>query len=559
MIDPIPTLLAVGASFVLSAIVADAADPGPLRVALALAAGAALPLVAGAGVRAALRRRLDATAWRGLELLAYTAIPGVALSLWLGPIPALVSARWPDAPAFAEPLAATLPAVLCCAAALVAERWAIGARAELAPAPAGIRLRLLGVVLAFPALVTLLVDLALRLEPVRILLESHGLVQMASAAAFLLAFALTLPWIARFLLRAESMPASALRGRFEELARTLGVGVRDFLVVPTGHSVSNAALLGGLGRKHVILTDRLLAEHGEEELVAVTGHELGHGRGGHFSLLAVSASALAIGLLSVPSDVIEWTGNEAFVALAGVVLLGGLRLVLGPVARLCEHDADLYGARAAGSVAPLISSLARITPPERRRERSWRHPSVESRVALLEASARDPEVARGVRRRVRWVRAVSTLALLAALIVPVHRGIEALPEERVEASLRAGDWAAALDAARSLPNGAADGWVELAEAASRAGATSADELRLLARDALRAGRWAEAEALVRLTSLRSNRIRDARLSAFASLCHEEVPEAARERFLAGPGAFLLRDPELAPVARSLVATGFRGG
>ncbi len=97
--------------------------------------------------------------------------------------------------------------------------------------------------------------------------------------------------------------------------------------------------------------------------------------------------------------------GSASAVVGTVVAVGYGWLVFGPLARLLEHDADLYAAAARNrcgetNAVALMRTLDRLGRSHAARKASWLYPGIDARIALLESSLRSSATAQSVRRRV---------------------------------------------------------------------------------------------------------------------------------------------------------------
>jgi len=99
-------------------------------------------------------------------------------------------------------------------------------------------------------------------------------------------------------------------------------------------------------------------------------------------------------------------------------------LGFGYLSRALERDADLFAADIAGGPGPFadaLSSIARLSGVNLR-ARSWRHGSIASRIAFLEAASQNPSVRARFLRKARFLKAF--LVILAVLSVAAAAAVE---------------------------------------------------------------------------------------------------------------------------------------
>ena len=282
-----------------------------------------------------------------------------------------------------------------------------------------------GAVLAPILVVTLLDDLCRKFAPPP--LDSgieSPVIAIPLVAAALFAFPMLMRWV---------WPTARMEGHqageLVAAADRLGVAVPRIYVWMTGPRFANAAVAGCFRRaRYVLLSEGLLRNFPAADVEAVFLHELGHVRGRHLEI-----RGLALGVL------VAWLGaiyllcdrflacfsfdvgifGSASTVVGTVAAIGYGWLVFGPLARLLEHDADLYAAAARNrcgetNAVALIRTLDRLGRSHAARKASWLYPGIDSRIALLESSLRSSATAQSVRRRVHRATRSLWIGLLAA-------------------------------------------------------------------------------------------------------------------------------------------------
>lgn len=245
------------------------------------------------------------------------------------------------------------------------------------------------------------------------------------------------PLLVRLAWPTRPLPPCALRTRLESVAQRHGFRYRDVLVWDTGGTMLNAVVTGVVpwGR-FVLLTDALLDWLDDARIEAIFGHEMGHIAHRHLSFLgfffmaSLGVAALGTELLpaswppALPGGVL---GDALGSALVLLVIGTYFLVVFGFLSRQFELQADIHGCKvASGSlaeapraegVATFVSALLEtadfngINPAHR----SWRHGSIDERVAFLRRLADDPTAERRFQRDLgRWRLGV-VLALLVGL------------------------------------------------------------------------------------------------------------------------------------------------
>ena len=265
--------------------------------------------------------------------------------------------------------------------------------------------------------------------------ESEALLLCLPVGGMLLFFPLAL----RYIWKTESLPKGALRDRLMHLCQRAGFRPGDLIVWRTDRMIVNAAVAGlAPPWRYVFFTDLLLARFDEDEVELILAHEIGHVRHHHLlDRLLVMALPIALWfvvatafpqLVSAGSDWLAALGLPVSLqpAAAGPVALALYSItVFAAFSRRLEHDADLFAARACHlgnqhsrqgchEMADLLEKLAVVAGMDRD-SRSWLHPSIGRRVALLERVAAAPALGDRFEEQVRWLRRGIFTAIVAAL------------------------------------------------------------------------------------------------------------------------------------------------
>jgi hypothetical protein len=269
------------------------------------------------------------------------------------------------------------------------------------------------------------------------------------------------------------------------------------LLWPTGGTMINATVIGLFPQlRYVVFTEDLIKHFPDDETVAVLGHEAGHVYHGHqwkyllFLVLSLTASvSVTISvqlllesivsnttsgkLLAMASTMVEQSLSpgtvDAVAMLASVTVMGlYLFIVFGWLSRLCERQADLFGARAVSCLTPqceghtsetvlaargsslcraglctmaralervLIMNSQELTSSQQQSRwqrllnvmRSWQHGTIESRVAFLHSAVVNPALAESHERKTRRGYLVLCLILLVLTLLAVPFAGEQLP------------------------------------------------------------------------------------------------------------------------------------
>ncbi len=234
-----------------------------------------------------------------------------------------------------------------------------------------------------------------------------------------------------------------LRDALEAMCRVHRVRVRNILVWRTGGLIVNGAAIGLVRPlRYIVLTDALLEQMTEDQVLAVAAHEVGHMRYRHTIWLALSvlAAVLAagtisgwaiIGLEQLGVITIGGGGEDAVVLVALVLTLAFTLALVGVVSRRFERQADAFAIRhlsgedrgaepveimpeAAMAMAGALQRVADVHGVDVR-HKAFRHGSIYSRQRALMAAVgrRSNELAAD--RAARWVR----LAIIGLLVLGV--------------------------------------------------------------------------------------------------------------------------------------------
>ncbi len=257
--------------------------------------------------------------------------------------------------------------------------------------------------------------------------------------ALLAAAVLGLPLILRWLWQVQQVADSPLKQRLLASCRALGCGVRDIVVWRTGGTLANAAVTGLVpGMRTIFLTDGLIASLNDDELDVVVRHEAAH-----LSRRHLWQRMMLLGLPMLAYFALQARQPQAIVAASEFLLYLGIApvwqmsllmplavmayalLMMGWMARMHEHDADLAACRVgaaidAAEVAHLHSALVKLVGDSHEyRCGRWLHPSVLQRVAFLNRASGQPLLASRFRQRVCWLSCSLLLLCAAAVAVGV--------------------------------------------------------------------------------------------------------------------------------------------
>lgn len=206
--------------------------------------------------------------------------------------------------------------------------------------------------------------------------------------------------------RFEPLPEGSLRTRIEELAARLSFRVNGIFVMDgSKRSRHSNAYFTGMGRmKRIVLFDTLVSQMGEDEILAVLAHEIGHEKKKHvliMTAIAVAASFAGFRILGLCLGWKELYAAFGFQSASKHALILVLALAAGPatffltpilswLSRRHEYQADAYAA-AATSPRALGSALLKLNKENasnlwpHRLYAAWHysHPELRARLSAL--------------------------------------------------------------------------------------------------------------------------------------------------------------------------------
>jgi STE24 endopeptidase len=211
--------------------------------------------------------------------------------------------------------------------------------------------------------------------------------------------------------RFTPLPEGPLRDRITALAEKLRFRTRGIFVMDgsrrSGHS---NAYFTGLGRtKRIVLFDTLVSGAGEEEILSVLAHEIGHEKRRHLQkgiAVSIVLSLLGFWVLSLLLPLLplyqafgfRQPGSPALLVLVAV-FSGPFSSLLQPLfsvwSRRHEYEADRFAAAAVESPAGMKAALLRVsrdnlsnlTPHPLYSAWHYSHPTVAERISALDAFA----------------------------------------------------------------------------------------------------------------------------------------------------------------------------
>ncbi|MGD2127109.1 MAG: M48 family metallopeptidase [Desulfobacteraceae bacterium] len=169
---------------------------------------------------------------------------------------------------------------------------------------------------------------------------------------------------------------SPLAEKIGRLAEREGIPIKGvFQMDAKKRSRHTNAYLSGLGKtKRIVLFDTLIESHGDDEILAVLAHEIGHLKRNHIKKQLFITGLASLVLLYVASEMVIWDHLYASFGFYEKSLYGGLLLVgllwepvgffLAPLAmaisRRFEREADKQVVKTLESATPLITALKKM-------------------------------------------------------------------------------------------------------------------------------------------------------------------------------------------------------
>lgn len=258
------------------------------------------------------------------------------------------------------------------------------------------------------------------------------------------------PVIMRRVWDTKPLDRGPLRDGILAACRRWNVRVRELLVWRTHGTMVNGAVLGFIAPlRYILLTDRLLETMTWPHIEAVTAHEIAHVKLRHLPWLVASIlAAMAVGGVAselLLRDVMGFDLEQGGGAVAAIVMsLSLVVLVIGPVSRVFERQADAFAAKhLSATVAPNAAPAAGdpggvdVVTPEGAETMvgalqavanlngipvhrwSFRHGSIADRQQHLRALAGQPTKGLRIDRAARRVKRAAALTLAALVVIAV--------------------------------------------------------------------------------------------------------------------------------------------
>ena len=174
----------------------------------------------------------------------------------------------------------------------------------------------------------------------------------------------------------EPVENKHLEQEIETLMAKVGLRVKGvFKMDASKRSKHTNAYFTGVGRsKRIVLYDTLLESHGEEEILAVLAHEIGHWKKRHVLRQLLFVEIVSLAGLYAAARFLDWPmlyeafGFQEAIPYAGLFLIGtGFGLIgyfahplEAALSRKFEREADDFSLTLVKDPAPLITALKRL-------------------------------------------------------------------------------------------------------------------------------------------------------------------------------------------------------
>ena len=284
----------------------------------------------------------------------------------------------------------------------------------------------------------------------RVQVEQVELVGAAVFVALIGGLAVYLPTLFKASWRTHELPPGRLRTGFEGISKSVGFSSRKVLVWDTGQMIANAAIVGLLpSRRVVILSDALLGDLDEDELKAVYSHEVGHSHHHHVPVFL----AWSVGVFLLADFALRAFDPTSPIAVLGIMVafLGTWGLAFGWMSRRFELQADLFAMRVLGSGRPLVSALEKIEGTLRDKA-TWRHFGGLRRAHFLDECTQDPAGALRFEQKLKRVSQLGYAICVFGIVAELGLMAQGLPEDRTWAALGLGDYPSAQERVERVAN-----------------------------------------------------------------------------------------------------------
>lgn len=169
---------------------------------------------------------------------------------------------------------------------------------------------------------------------------------------------------------------SELKDRIERLAKTVGLTIEGiYQMDATKRTRHTNAYFSGLGKaKRIVLFDSLIRSHGQNEILAILAHEIGHLKKNHIKKQLIVVSVVSLFLFFLASKLLTWEvmynsfGFSNMPCYVGLFLVGILwepvNFFMSPmgmaISRKFEREADFYSLEILKTAKPLSTALKKM-------------------------------------------------------------------------------------------------------------------------------------------------------------------------------------------------------
>lgn len=202
---------------------------------------------------------------------------------------------------------------------------------------------------------------------------------------------------------------SELKDRIERLAKTEGLTVQGIYQMDASKRTRHTnAYFSGIGKaKRIVLFDSLIRSHGQDEIIAILAHEIGHLKKNHIKKQFILVSLVSLFLFFLASKLLTWEvmyhsfGFSNMPCYVGLFLVGILwepvNFFISPIgmaiSRKFERQADFYSLGILKTAKPLSTALKKmakenlsnLTPHPLYVCFNYSHPPLLERIEYLEA------------------------------------------------------------------------------------------------------------------------------------------------------------------------------
>ena len=202
---------------------------------------------------------------------------------------------------------------------------------------------------------------------------------------------------------------SVLKEAIERLAKTQGLTIEGIYQMDASKRTRHTnAYFSGMGKaKRIVLFDSLIRSHGQDEILAILAHEIGHLKKNHIKKQFILVSLVSLFLFFLASKLLTWEvmyhsfGFSNMPCYVGLFLVGILwepvNFFMSPmgmaISRKFERQADVYSLGILKTAKPLSTALKKmakdnlsnLTPHPLYVCFNYSHPPLLDRIDYLEA------------------------------------------------------------------------------------------------------------------------------------------------------------------------------